>query len=509
MTQSKSLNNAFKLNGVISVKEPRFGAVGDGVTDDSIAIQAAITYAATIGNAHVVFPPAVAYKLNSGISIDTNKVSVDLGGNLINFAGMTTGKAITITNSSADANVRNYLNHAHPIKNGIVIGPGVATTAVTAIDITDTGVLNTLSGLLFEGLGFVNFAKDVNLGAGAFCITFRKCNFTILSGTPSTYSINIPIATNAGERNVFEDCMWNNRKNILSQANANADTYFVNCSQDGFGSLAMTITGGRVTISGGHIENTDDTGIWYNVSGTNSGLLLTGGVEMYFASATKASFSPFNSDSSCVRMGVQFGDCVYAAGATHSVPIVSGTGVVGVHNLAMIGTIHPVISAKTNMLAYPSFDAGTLAGDSWTVSSSGAGVTPVAAIPPTAPPTGANALHFQGGVGAETSIASIIFPIKPGQNVQGEFWWLIPTTTGTGYSFSTTANWLDAGKNVISTPYAYSRTALQTTWFRDAVNPAVPAPSGAAYFQVAHNLFGPIAVATVDAYTSDYNMAVF
>lgn len=59
---SKALNNKVKLNDVVSVKD--FGAVGDGVADDTAAIQAAL-------DAHPkVYLPAGSYKLSSGLVLN-------------------------------------------------------------------------------------------------------------------------------------------------------------------------------------------------------------------------------------------------------------------------------------------------------------------------------------------------------------------------------------------------------------------------------------------------------
>jgi hypothetical protein len=64
---SKSFQNASKLNGIVSVLQ--FGAVGDGVTDDTAAIQAAIDFASANNlGAEVFFPPGV-YRTTSVINI--------------------------------------------------------------------------------------------------------------------------------------------------------------------------------------------------------------------------------------------------------------------------------------------------------------------------------------------------------------------------------------------------------------------------------------------------------
>ncbi len=63
---SKAVKNKVKLNDVVSVKD--FGAKGDGVTDDTAAIQAAIT--ANAGG--VIFFPAGVYKITSTILVSAN-----------------------------------------------------------------------------------------------------------------------------------------------------------------------------------------------------------------------------------------------------------------------------------------------------------------------------------------------------------------------------------------------------------------------------------------------------
>lgn len=63
---SKALKNKTKLNDVVSVKD--FGAKGDGVTDDTAAIQSAINYATTLSSVggYVYLPPG-SYKTTSTI----------------------------------------------------------------------------------------------------------------------------------------------------------------------------------------------------------------------------------------------------------------------------------------------------------------------------------------------------------------------------------------------------------------------------------------------------------
>jgi len=79
---SKSFQNASKLNGIVSVLQ--FGAVGDGVTDDTAAIQAAINAAQAAGQGCVYFP-AGTYRANSGLSITSNNIHLAGAGTSATF----------------------------------------------------------------------------------------------------------------------------------------------------------------------------------------------------------------------------------------------------------------------------------------------------------------------------------------------------------------------------------------------------------------------------------------
>ena len=75
-----------KLQDVVSVKD--FGAVGNGIADDTAAIQAALTYAVGISNSKVVFPSG-KYKCNSALgSFTGSNIEVDLQNSTLDFSGL-------------------------------------------------------------------------------------------------------------------------------------------------------------------------------------------------------------------------------------------------------------------------------------------------------------------------------------------------------------------------------------------------------------------------------------
>jgi hypothetical protein len=88
---SKALNNQIKLSDSVSVKD--FGAVGDGLTDDRVAIQAAIDSLATAGGT-LLIPPGT-FAITNTIDIKDN-VNVECQGTILAKAGFSGSYIVTV-----------------------------------------------------------------------------------------------------------------------------------------------------------------------------------------------------------------------------------------------------------------------------------------------------------------------------------------------------------------------------------------------------------------------------
>lgn len=106
-------------NGVTSVKT--FGAIGDGVTDDTTAIANALSYAGSLANPGSVFFPDGVYLIKSGLTIPTN----------VSIFGTGRGTSIILVGA---ANIV-ALSHIN------------STYSYTNIGISDLGIRTTQSGV--------------------------------------------------------------------------------------------------------------------------------------------------------------------------------------------------------------------------------------------------------------------------------------------------------------------------------------------------------------------------
>ncbi len=196
-----------KLRDVVSVKD--FGAVGNGVADDTAAIQAAMT--ALADNSLITFPPGI-YVVSPTLSSDYILKLPDVN----NIAILGDGAVIKVKNSAGNyRGIIGYVSGATP--DGLL---------VQDITFDHNGQNNDLGSLgAYSALG--RYTVTNYLSGGSFDrisirnVTVRNCDsvvsFYFTGGANTAGSVSI------------ENCEWINARNYNGQ---DYDQSFINCRCD-------------------------------------------------------------------------------------------------------------------------------------------------------------------------------------------------------------------------------------------------------------------------------------
>jgi hypothetical protein len=308
-----------KLAESISVKD--FGATGDGTTDDTAAINAAITYA--ISQAVVVNPisptslvtvifPSGKYVVSSTISLSNNTSYCNLEGQgaaELYFTG--TGTCLSIGNNTSYGILGTTIKNLKIQKAGAKAGTGLVVQLAgysnyegLSIDGFDIGVLNQGSinctydfkqrGISNCNYGFIveNILPSSGIRFASNLLTIKNLRFNTISNTAFTQREGAGIA-NPGtggavlvEKCTFEGISGTGSRSIYlvntGEIRGQDSTVFRQCWFEGYGETLCYLDYARATFENCFIANGGATGF---VLADNASYLKLDTVVTYFIDA--------------------------------------------------------------------------------------------------------------------------------------------------------------------------------------------------------------------------------
>ncbi len=224
------------------------GARCDGITDDSIAIKAAITAAGAYcysdsshqmhNQSYIELPNGSTCKINSGLQFNAACVGLVSNGATLDATALNSGAAITVNTSQPQSP---FGENTPPWDGVHVIGPGATTNTI--------GLLVQTGAVVFNRLNVSNFGVGVQFGANTFLDRFEA---PMIWNCTTAVNFAAGLTGNAGENITFHGGSIFG-SNVGFQNNG-GELNIDGVSIDGLSDAAVVNLEGAVRLNNTHIE---------------------------------------------------------------------------------------------------------------------------------------------------------------------------------------------------------------------------------------------------------------
>lgn len=274
-----------KLRESVSVLD--FGAVGDGITDDTAAIQAAHAAAVAAGFKDVEF---IAGTYSITALTWSPHVKIKCVGSVVLRSSIASGKCLSVSTQYGNwPVVQQQLDRT---RNSLVSGKlyienalGAGANTAIGIFFGEDGVTGAYScrEVLLSNVGLIGWSKSHTFGSQAYMITFSSCDFY--------HNVNDIYVTTGYVDNLeklqYIDCVFGEFTNCINgDAGYYGDFYFSGCSID-YGTRAIANVANTAIINMVNCH--------YEWNGTEIFIYVNGAVNLvnpYFVKVSGANATP-------------------------------------------------------------------------------------------------------------------------------------------------------------------------------------------------------------------------